>query len=134
MTSQVTTPVSSGYSPSQKILQEILQVVKQVAEKLEGIKWQHSQIPTPLPSNNSISSSALYSTLEALDRSEREVKNAIEWADKQLNQLLLDAVILESNELDQLLQLQHELFIQQKQLEVYLQELQGFTKEVSVPR
>lgn len=136
--------------PSMKLLTQVSQVVQQIALKLEQIRndqvrsdvafyWLmiFPQRQLPLPAEPAY--------LMILDKAQQEVKNAIEWCgtfgsideiiittDTQLNGLL-DNIILDPAEMHQLIILQQDLYLQQKQLELFMQELQDFQKENSLP-
>ena len=119
-----TVPLQDSSSrPSAALIQQIQEIAKQVATRMEQLRWQQKQTSLPIQAESFF----------ALDKEQKELKAAIEWSEKQLNGLL-DNVILESSEMHVLLQLQLEVFLQQKQLELFIQELQGFQKDNALPR
>jgi NifB/MoaA-like Fe-S oxidoreductase len=113
----------SNSKPSTRVLQECQKILHQIDVGLEKMGVIQKELPLPIRKE----------TFTALEREQREMKNAIDWVDKQLNQLL-DSVILEPQEMHLLLQMQSELFQRMKQLELYNQELINFQKENSLPR
>lgn len=107
---------------STKQLQEIQKLLTSVAQGLEKICWNQKQLPLPIRRE----------AFQVLEREQREMKNMLEWADKQLT-TLIDTVILDPQEMHLLLQLQQDLFEKMKQLELYHIELQGFQQENALP-
>lgn len=109
--------------PSSKIIEECTQISKQIYSKIEKMQWNLKELSIP-----SIHKEILLS----IEREQREIRESIDWADKQLNHLL-NNTLLESHEMHQLIQLQQDLFILMKQLEIYIQEVQGYIKDFFVP-
>lgn len=109
--------------PSQVLLDEVAQIIRRVAHLLEAIAKGLRDLELPL-------TKAAY---EAVEKVQQEAKTLIEWSDKKLNDLM-DSQLLLSNEMNQLLIFQQELFLQLKQLEIYIQELADLASSVKLPR
>jgi hypothetical protein len=111
-------------SAASQRLEEVSQVVRQVSTKMEKLRWEQKSAPVSAQNKDGFA---------LLEKEQRDLRDAIEWADKQLNSLL-DTMFLESHEMHQVLQMQQELFLHMKQLELFMNELPGLIQDYYIPR
>jgi hypothetical protein len=109
-------------SNTMKRLMDYHSLLKELAKKLEQMNWDMKKLPLPI-------SRELFMHF---DREQKEMKQAMDSADRDLN-YLLDTTILEPNEMHLLLRLQIELPLQMKQLELYMQELHTYQGDNAQP-
>jgi hypothetical protein len=104
------------------VIQQVMQTVSYISQALEKVRWEQKQLAIPIQREPYMK----------LDSEQKDLKSRIDVSDETLSRLL-DTTILSPNEMHYLLLTQREISLLAKQLELYMQELQGFANNVIKP-